>query len=52
MAADRNSAKFNDKNWVRDLFLVGKEDLDGIPIEMRTWSSADFKFQDTGLGVL
>jgi PHIKZ182 len=50
MAADRNSAKFNDKNWVRDLFLVGKEDLDGIPIEMRTWSSADFKFQDTGLG--
>ena len=50
MAAGRNSARFNDKNWVRDLFLVGKEDLDGIPIEMRTWSSADFKFQDTGLG--
>lgn len=43
-------ARYNDKHWVRSLFLVDDRDIEAIPLELRTWSSADLKFTDTTIG--
>lgn len=40
----------NDKSWVRGIFKIGSEQLDGLPEHLRLWSSSEMKFQDTALG--
>ena len=50
MARNKNAPIYGDKDWVRDIFLVGQNKLDGLSKEGRTWSTADLKFVDTGLG--
>lgn len=44
------SSYFNDKNWVRSIFMINQETLDGASLETRTWSTSDSKFQDTAPG--
>lgn len=44
------SSYFNDKNWVRSIFMINQETLDGALLETRTWSTSDSKFQDTAPG--
>lgn len=39
-----------DKDWVRSIFMINQEEIESIPENLRTWSSADVKFQDTALG--
>ena len=39
-----------DKNWVRKIFMVGDKEIDGLPMHLRNWSTADIKFQNTTLG--
>lgn len=42
--------KFTDKDWVRELFVVGQDKIDGLSIDERNWSSSDYKFNDTAMG--
>lgn len=42
--------KLKDLNWVRQSFLVHKEDLDLIDFQNRTFTSASLKFTDTSPG--
>lgn len=44
------SSYFNDKNWVRSIFMINQETLDGASLETRTWTTSDSKFQDTAPG--
>lgn len=41
---------FTDKDWVRSIFMINSETLDGPSMSIRTWSTADTKFTDTALG--
>lgn len=47
---DKTTNKFTDKDWVRELFVVGQNQLDGLSLDERNWSSSDYKFNDTGMG--
>nr|DAR02527.1 MAG TPA: hypothetical protein [Caudoviricetes sp.] len=47
---DKTTNKFTDKDWVRELFVVGQDQLDGLSLDERNWSSSDYKFNDTGMG--
>lgn len=47
---DKTTNKFTDKDWVRELFVVGQDQLDGLSLDERNWSSSDYKFNDTGIG--
>lgn len=47
---DKTTSRFTDKDWVRELFAVGQDKLDGLSLAERNWSTADFKFNDTGMG--
>lgn len=42
--------KFTDKDWVRELFVVGQDKIDGLSIDERNWASSDYKFNDTAMG--
>lgn len=44
------SNKFTDKDWVRELFVVGQDKIDGLSLDERNWSTSDFKFNDTAMG--
>lgn len=48
--ADKTTNKFTDKDWVRELFVVGQDQLDGLSLDERNWSTSDYKFNDTGMG--
>ncbi len=48
--ADKTTNKFTDKDWVRELFVVGQNQLDGLSLDERNWSTSDYKFNDTGMG--
>lgn len=47
---DKTTNKFTDKDWVRELFVVGQKQIDGLSLDERNWSTSDYKFNDTGMG--
>ena len=40
----------NDNDWVTDVFMLGKKDLDNIIKDSMFWSTAELKITDTSLG--